>query len=181
MKHNPGTGILPYDFYQRDALEVAPELLGKLLIRRFDTRNEIRLPITEVEVYRGSRDLACHASKGMTPRNRVMFEEGGHIYMYLVYGIHWMLNIVTAPRGVPHALLIRGVGEVSGPGRVTRLLQLDRSFYGISVFDSELVRIENAPQVSDYQTLPRVGIDYAGEPWISKPWRFIISPKKTGH
>jgi DNA-3-methyladenine glycosylase len=163
------------DFYQRDVLEIAPEILGKILVRTFEDGSEIRLPVTEVEIYRGTEDLACHASKGLTERNRVMFGEGGHIYMYLVYGMYWMFNIVTGPSGDPQALLIRGVGNVFGPGKVTRLLKMDRTFYGEPVFASSRIRIEDAPAVMNYVTGPRVGIDYAAEPWKSKPWRLIVN------
>ena len=172
--NNPGL-ILPSEFFTRDVLDIAPEILGKILVRTLPDGSEIRLPLTEVEIYRGVEDKACHASKGMTARNRVMFGEGGHIYMYLVYGMHWMFNIVTGPAGSPEALLIRGVGTVFGPGRVTKLLQMDGSFYGEPIAVSPRIRIENAPSIVRYSTGPRVGIQYAGEPWVSKPWRLRVT------
>jgi len=132
------------------------------------------LPITEVEVYLGEEDQACHASRGVTERNRVMYERGGKIYMYLVYGMHWMFNIVTGEAGHAEALLIRGVGDISGPGRVTRYLQMKRDFYGEDLVTSERIWIEEAPEIEKYSTGPRVGINYAGEPWISAPWRYKI-------
>ncbi|MFH0761590.1 MAG: DNA-3-methyladenine glycosylase [Bacteroidota bacterium] len=167
--------ILPTEFYTRDVLDIAPDILGKILVRTLPDGTEIRLPLTEIEIYRGMEDKACHASKGMTLRNRVMFGEGGHIYMYLVYGMHWMFNIVTGPAGSPEALLIRGAGEFFGPGKVTQLLQMDGSFYGESIAESARIRIENAPSLAHYSTGPRVGIKYAGEPWISKPWRLTVT------
>lgn len=167
--------MIPQDFYQRDVLVTGPEILGKTLVRVFSDGTEIRQPITEVEIYRGTDDLACHASKGMTERNRVMFGKGGYIYMYLVYGMHWMFNIVAGPPGEPQALLIRGVGNVYGPGRVTRLLEMDGTFYGEPLFASSRIRLEEAPPVKSYITGPRVGIDYAEEPWKSKPWRLVVS------
>ncbi len=165
---------LPQDFYTQDALEVAPQILGKMLVRTFSDGTRIRLPVSEIEIYRGGEDLACHASRGMTGRNRVMFGEGGYIYMYLVYGMHWMFNIVTGPAGHPEALLVRGAGEISGPGKVTKHLGMDRSFYGEPLFNSTRICIENAPTVAQYQTGPRIGINYAGEPWLSIPWRLYL-------
>jgi DNA-3-methyladenine glycosylase len=162
------------EFYIRDVLEVGPEILGKILVRTFEDGSELRLPVTEVEMYRGQEDLACHASKGLTERNRVMWGEGGYIYMYLVYGMYWMFNIVTGPENDPQAILIRGVGSVYGPGKVTRLLKMDRSFYGEPLFASSRIRLEDALPVKDYIKGPRVGIHYAAEPWLSMPWRLVV-------
>jgi DNA-3-methyladenine glycosylase len=166
--------MLPKEFFTRDVLEVAPQILGKILVRTFSDGTQIRLPVSEIEIYRGMEDLACHASRGMTERNRVMFGEGGVIYMYLVYGMHWMLNIVTGPAGHPEALLVRGAGEISGPGKVTKHLGMDRSFYGESLCSSSRICIEDAPTVNQYQSGPRIGINYAGEPWLSIPWRLYL-------
>jgi DNA-3-methyladenine glycosylase len=160
-------------FFTRDALTIAPEILGKTLVRILPDGSRICLPVTEVEVYLGTGDLACHASRGMTERNRVMYGRGGIIYMYLVYGMHWMFNIVTGPEGHPEALLIRGAGAISGPGRVTRHLFMGRDFYGEDLTGSGRIWLENSPAVKQYSTGPRVGINYAGEPWVSMPWRFI--------
>ncbi len=172
IKPGPKDNRLDRTFFLRPALVVAPELLGKLIVRRFDDGSILRIPVTEVEVYLGIDDRACHASRGMTPRNRVMFGEGGILYMYLIYGIHWMLNIVTGGAGQPEALLIRGAGAVAGPGKLTALLRMDGSFYGEDLSTSDRVWIEDAPAIGDFTTGPRVGINYAGEPWISKPWRY---------
>lgn len=165
---------LDHAFFCRDALAVAPEILGKPLIRVFPDGTLMSLPVTEVEVYRGSEDLACHASKGMTPRNRVMYGPGGVIYMYLVYGMHWMFNIVAGEEGNPSALLIRGAGDITGPGRVTGHLGMGRDFYGEDLVLSDRIWLEDSPLVKNYSTGPRVGINYAGEPWVSIPWRFRI-------
>jgi DNA-3-methyladenine glycosylase len=166
---------LPVEFFRRDVLTVAPALLGKLLTRKFSNGNTERYVITEVEAYSAPLDLACHASKGKTLRTEVMFRGGGLIYVYLIYGIYWMLNIVTGREGDASAVLIRGVQGVSGPGRVGKMLQLDKSFYGESLSASERIWIENSPASPRFQELPRVGISYAGEPWISKPWRFLAA------
>jgi DNA-3-methyladenine glycosylase len=162
------------DFYLRDVLQVAPELLGKMLVRQFDNGRIERYRITEVEAYRGVEDLACHASKGRTPRTEVMFQEGGTIYVYLIYGQYWMLNLVTGFEGDASAVLIRGIEGFSGPGRVGRELQIDRSFYGENLLNSERIWVEDADPVLEIRTSKRVGIDYAGE-WVDKLWRFYTN------
>lgn len=164
---------LTADFYTRDVLEVAPELIGKRLVRVMPDGETTGFVITETEAYRGTDDLACHASKGMTPRTRVMFEQGGLLYMYLVYGMHWMLNVVTSVKDNPQAVLIRGVEKVSGPGRVTRTLALDRSFNEECLLTSGRIWIEESGIRPEYTTHPRIGIDYAGEHWKNMPWRFL--------
>jgi DNA-3-methyladenine glycosylase len=164
---------LPDEFYRRPVLEVAPELLGKLLVRRFGKDDLKAFVITEVEAYSGNGDLACHASKGMTPRTEVMFRKGGLVYVYLIYGIHWLLNIVTGEKGDASAVLIRGVAGYPGPGRVGKALGLDKSFYGENLIKSKRIWIEDQHKPASYTTAPRIGIDYAGEPWKSNPWRFI--------
>ena len=165
---------LQRDFYSRDVLEVAPQLLGQHLVRIGPEGNLSSYVITETEAYRGGEDLACHASKGKTPRTEVMFGEGGHLYMYLIYGMYWMMNVVCGDKGVPQAVLFRGLREVSGPGRLTSLLDMDRSFYGEDLVSSERIWIEESGSSPAYSSGPRVGIDYAGLPWKNKPWRFLI-------
>lgn len=165
------------DFYCRDVLEVAPGLLGQHLVRVGADGSRSVYVITETEAYRGGEDLACHASKGMTPRTRVMFGEGGYIYMYLIYGMYWMMNVVTGPEGMPQAVLFRGLREVSGPGRLTRLLGVDRDFYGEDLVKSGRIWIEESGMTPAYTTGPRVGVAYAGEPWKDMPWRFLLDSK----
>jgi DNA-3-methyladenine glycosylase len=165
---------LPNSFFQRNVLEVAPELLGKIIVRKLNNGKVIRFIITEVEAYSGEGDLACHASKGKTPRTEVMFREGGLVYVYLIYGMYWMLNIVAGKENDASAVLIRGVKNISGPGRVGKALELDKSFNGENLFTSERIWIENGETIENYIASPRIGINYAGEPWISKPWRFIM-------
>ncbi|SHF44936.1 DNA-3-methyladenine glycosylase [Mariniphaga anaerophila] len=172
---------LPASFFRRSVLDVAPDLLGKVLVRKFDDENLTRYVITEVEAYNGQGDLACHASKGKTPRTEVMFREGGLVYVYLVYGIHWMLNIVAGRKEDASAVLIRGLENIEGPGRVGKELLLDKSFYGENLSVSKRIWIEDSEVELEYATSPRVGINYAGEPWVSKPWRFVAtSLKQTG-
>lgn len=169
------TERLDREFYTRDVLEVAPSLLGKQLVRAWPDGSQSRYVISETEAYRGGDDLACHASKGITPRTKVMFGEGGSIYMYLIYGMHWMMNVVTADEGVPQAVLFRGLLEASGPGRLSRLLQVDKGFYGEDLVHSERIWIEDCGAEVSYSTGPRVGIDYAGQPWKDKPWRYLMN------
>ncbi len=165
---------IPNSFFLREVTIVAPELLGKILIRNFDDGRIQKFMITETEAYRGGDDKACHANKGLTARTKVMFDEGGLIYVYLIYGMYWMLNFVTGKREDSSAVLIRGLEDISGPGRVGRALQLDKSFYGENLETSERIWIEDSGKNPTFTTSPRIGIDYAGEPWISKPWRFVL-------
>lgn len=164
---------LPPDFFLRDVLEVAPDLLGKVLVRRFEDGRIERYRIVETEAYRGVEDVACHASKGRTPRTEVMFQEGGTVYVYLIYGMYWLLNLVTGSEGDASAVLIRGIEGCSGPGRVGRELKLDRSFYGESLITSPRIWIEDAQPVAEIKTSKRIGIGYAGE-WANKLWRFYL-------
>ena len=163
------------EFYSRDVLEVAPSLLGKHLVRMWPDGKKSTYIIAETEAYRGEEDRACHASRGRTPRTEVMFGEGGHIYMYLIYGMYWMMNVVTALEGVPQAVLFRGLVDASGPGRLTRLLQVDKDYYGEDLVYSQRIWIEESGKQPNYTTGPRVGINYAGEPWKDVPWRFLIN------
>jgi len=165
---------LSRSFYTRDVLEIAPEILGKNLIICQDHLMH-RHAITEVEIYRGTEDLACHVSKGRTQRNAIMFEQGGVLYVYLIYGMHWMLNVVTGRGDNPQALLIRGLEDVNGPGRVSKALGIDRSFYGEDLITSQRIWIEdNTVRHREIIRMPRVGIDYAGEYWKNKPWRYVL-------
>jgi DNA-3-methyladenine glycosylase len=167
---------LDKQFFIRDVLDVAPDLLGKVIVRKFDGGEIKKFVITEVEAYRGEEDLACHVSKGRTKRTEVMYMEGGHIYIYLIYGMYYMLNFVTSHKENPQAVLIRGAGNVTGPGRVGKLLQIDKSFNKQSLLTSENFWIEKELlKKVKYRTDVRVGIDYAGEYWKNKPWRFIMT------
>lgn len=163
-------------FFTRDVLTVAPELLGKVMAVR--SKNDIirRFRITETEAYRGADDKACHASRGRTARTEVMFHEGGKLYVYFVYGMYWMLNIVTGNENDPQAVLIRSLENCPGPGRVTKLLGIDRSFYGEDLVTSSRMWIEDPGKMPVYKTGPRIGINYAGELWKSKPWRYYVMP-----
>jgi len=165
---------LTSDFYLRDVLLVAPELLGKQLVCVLPDGFVLKHQITEVEAYKGINDLACHASKGLTERNRVMFQQGGLVYVYLIYGMYWMLNVVTSGVGNPEAVLIRGITGFSGPGRLTKHLRIDKSFYGEDLTISKRIWIEDLGISPKIKTTPRIGVDYAGSYWANIPWRFIV-------
>jgi len=162
------------DFYTRDVLDIAGEIMGKsLIVRQKD--GAYKQAITEVEIYRGTEDKGSHVSRGRTKRNEIMFDQGGLLYVYLVYGMHWMLNIVTGTIEEPQALLIRGLEKINGPGRLTKALGIDRSFHGEDLVTSRRIWVEDTP-VNNREIIqkPRVGIDYAGDYWKNKPWRYIL-------
>lgn len=165
---------LKSNFYSRDVLLVAPELLGKLLVCVDSAGNMLKHQITEVEAYKGVTDLACHASKGKTERNKVMFQQGGLAYVYFIYGMYWMLNVVTSVEGNPEAVLIRGIDCYSGPGRLTRYLNIDKTYNGEDFASSQRIWIEDVGLTPRFKTTPRIGVDYAGPYWAKMPWRFII-------
>jgi len=163
----------------RDTVKLARELLGLRLARRRADGTILRARITETEAYHGPEDRACHASKGRTARTEVMYGGPGRWYVYLCYGIHEMLNLVTGPEEWPAAILIRGVEGVSGPGRVTKRFGIGRALNGAPATDlAGDLWIEHADPGEDpvlpHEVLsgPRVGVDYAGEEWAAKPWRF---------
>lgn len=166
---------LSRNFFNQDVLDVAPNLLGAEIVMPYK-KNLQRYTILEVEAYRGTEDLACHASKGKTSRTEIMYSEGGHIYVYLIYGIYWMLNVVSGIKNNPQAILIRGIKDCYGPGRVSKLLAINKSFYGEDLCSSSRIWIEKTPTDCPREiiTQARVGIDYAGDIWRNKPWRFSI-------
>jgi DNA-3-methyladenine glycosylase len=164
---------LTRDFYIRDVLEVAPDLIGKNLVCNHNGHISANT-IMEVEAYRGIEDQACHARFGFTRRNSVMYKAGGPLYVYLVYGIHWMLNVVTGPLNKPQAVLIRGIQGYLGPGILTKALGIEKSFYGEDLVRSKRIWIEPHLENPVILQKPRIGIDYAGEPWKSIAWRYIL-------
>jgi len=167
---------LEIDFYRQDAVTVAEKLLGQILVRKWDDGTESRYQITETEAYFGVEDLACHASKGRTPRTEIMYADGGKVYVYLIYGMYWMLNVVTGDENHPQAVLIRGLDDVLGSGKVGRLLKMDKTFYGEDLLSSNRIWIEDSTETVNFVTAARVGIEYAGDEWKNKPWRFILKP-----
>lgn len=169
--------IDPSEWHGRQTVALARALLGKVLVRSTPESRDARV-ILETEAYVGAHDLACHASKGCTPRTRVMFGPGGVWYVYLCYGIHEMLNLVVGPAGHPAAILIRAVEGAIGPGRVTKRLSIDRSLNGLPAAPATGLHLEDHGIVVPRKHVvagPRVGVDYAGPIWAAKPWRFRIA------
>ena len=169
--------VLPKSFFNRSTLDVACELMGKQLCRKMEDGSIIRLRVNEAEAYDGPEDKACHAHKGKTPRNAVMFGPGGIWYVYICYGMHWMLNVVTGPLDYPAAVLLRGAGDVIGPGRLTKALTVDRQFDGAKVARASKLWFEDdGIELSDsaIERTPRIGIGYAGGKWVSAPYRFVV-------
>ncbi|MBP9743540.1 MAG: DNA-3-methyladenine glycosylase [Burkholderiales bacterium] len=165
--------LLPEHFYLNDTPALARSLLGKYLMRRIDKEIHAYI-ISEVEAYHGLEDKACHARFGRTRRNEVMFQSGGRWYIYLCYGIHWMLNIVTGDTTHPAAILIRGIDNVFGPGKVTKMLQIDKRLNGKLAVESENLWIEDHGYIpQQIIATPRIGIAYAQE-YKDVPWRFVL-------
>lgn len=169
-------------FYRRDAQEVARDLLGKLLVRHGAVPRVGR--IVETEAYLGEHDLASHARFGRTGRTEVMYGTPGRSYVYLIYGIYNMLNVVCAEEGDPQAVLVRALEPVSGisvavdgPGKLTRALEIDRSFNALPLNQPPLSIHHGSIHQGSLEparilVTPRIGIDYAGE-WREAPLRFL--------
>ena len=160
------------EFFLRDALEVAPELVGKTLVSSLPGAQERRLVITETEVYRGVEDSACHAHRGRTKRTEMLYRPGGAVYVYLCYGIHWLLNVITGPEDFPQGVLIRACEGFEGPGKLTKYLGITGAQNGIDICSSPLLRIEDEGRKVNIITDKRVGIAYAEKADRERLWRF---------
>lgn len=166
--------------FERPTLRVARALLGTFVVVRAGAAM-----ITEVEAYKGPRDLACHARLGRrTRRTEPLYGPGGTVYVYLVYGLHWLLNFSTAGREKPEAVLVRAVlledEPLVGPGRVTRRLAIDGRFDGRDATTSRAIRVEDRGVRVPPRFVrrgPRIGVDYAGAYWAARPWRLWIEPE----
>ena len=161
--------MIGYEFFHRPCLEVARDLVGKVIIC-----GDKRLRITETEAYCGEADTACHAHKGRTKRTEIMYRQAGTLYVYLCYGMHWLMNIVTGEEDQPEAVLIRACDEAPGPGRLTKALGIDGSFNGQSICGNPSIRLEDDGFVCQVTTGKRVGIGYASQEDQNRPWRFIM-------
>ena len=182
---------LPYNFYNRPTLTVARELIGARLIRVLDGVKLVGL-ISETEAYISQKDLACHAKAGLTARTAVMFGGPGHAYVYFTYGNHWMLNTVTEREGFPAAVLIRAIQPIEGmeimsarrsgrdtfgPGKLTQAMGITKSENGVDLTKTTHgLWIEAGLKVPNSLVTkgPRVGLNNTPEPWLSKPWRFLV-------
>ena len=170
--------ILSKSFFDRDTKTVARELLGKFLVRKIG-KKEIAGMITETEAYDGLQDKASHASKGRTKRTEIMFGHAGNFYVYLVYGMNYMLKVVTREHGYPAAVLIRGIANANGPGKVTRFFHINKAFNQKPASASTGLWFEDRGEAllkSKVKKLSRVGVAYAGPVWSAKKWRFTIKP-----
>ena len=194
---------LTRQFYTQPTLKVAKELLGKYIIHLIG-KKRLEGMITETEAYIGPQDKACHAYGGkITPRNKAEYLIGGHIYIYLVYGLYWQLNFSTYKSGKPECVLIRVLvprttfqkkdqvnqggtlkvvrGLADGPGKLCRYLKLDKSFYGEDLTKSKKIWLEDRGvkvKPSQIITTKRIGIDYAGPYWANRKWRFLLKDDK---
>ena len=164
---------LDYRFFHRNCLDVARDLVGKILVHETET-GQLRLRISETEAYWGKDDTACHVSKGRTPRTEVFFSDAGTLYVYLCYGMHWMLNIVTGEENAPEAVLIRACeGNFNGPGKLTKALGITGQLNRGSILGDELW-IEDDGFSCGIRELPRVGIGYASPEDQARLWRFQL-------
>ena len=171
--------ILGKSFFARPVVEVAPDMLGKYIVCSAGN-HEVYSKIIEVEAYDGPYDLACHASKGRTKKTEVLWSDPGTLYVYLVYGMHWMLNVVTTAKDYPAAVLIRATVDAVGPGRVTKYFGINKSLHGkIATTRSGLWFEDRGELISKNHILrtPRIGVDYAGPVWAKKPYRFVLDTK----
>ncbi len=162
---------LTYGFYHRECLEVARDLVGKVLVHR-TAEGEKRLRISETEAYCGETDTACHAHKGRTNRTEVLYGDAGTIYVYLCYGIHELMNIVTGEVDAPQAVLIRACVNAPGPGRLTKALGITWEYNWQSIVENETLWIEDDGYRCEIALDKRVGIGYASEEDQNRLWRF---------
>jgi DNA-3-methyladenine glycosylase len=188
-------GILPRDFYDHPTLTVARQLIGARLVRILNGKRLVGL-IVETEAYVSEKDLACHAKAGLTPRTAVMYGKPGHAYVYFTYGNHWMLNVVTEREGFPAAALIRAIQPIEGvevmskrrggrdtfgPGKLTQAMGIGKRENNADLTESASgLWIEAGVQVPNSLVTksPRVGLNNTPEPWLSKPWRFMVKDWK---
>jgi DNA-3-methyladenine glycosylase len=190
--------LLQRDFYAQNTHKVARGLLGKLIVRRWRGKN-IAGRIVEVESYVGQNDAACHAARGKTKRNEIMFGEAGYAYVYLIYGMYHCLNIVTGGKDFPAAVLIRALEPIkeinlmskyrktnvlnnltTGPGKLTQALQITRILDGEDLTLRNKLFVEDDGfkiESSEILRSPRVGVDYAGED-AKLLWRYCIRDSK---
>jgi DNA-3-methyladenine glycosylase len=180
LRHSSGVKKLPRQFYDRKTTVVAQELLGKFLINKSANIERIG-KIVEVEAYLGEHDLAAHSSKGLTERTKIMFGPPGHAYVYLVYGMHHCMNVVTERAGNGAAVLIRALepvknlaGKTNGPGLLCRAMEIDRRLNGQDLLSDDFFIA--APDVAETFALvkrPRIGVDYAKH-WAKRLLRFYL-------
>ncbi|HEX2449069.1 MAG TPA: DNA-3-methyladenine glycosylase [Methyloceanibacter sp.] len=170
--------LLNQDFFDQAADKVAFHLIGCRLHWHEGKQSQSRL-ITETEAYIGPEDLASHAARGRTERNDALFGPSGRFYVYLIYGRHWMLNVVTGPIGFPAAVLIRSLDGLKGPARVTKALNITGDLNGQIASEKTGVWFTETPQPVRRPIIrsARIGVEYSGPVWSQKPYRFVLSSK----
>ena len=175
MKLDAAGSILTADFFDRDAEAVASDLIGCHLVRR-RSNTICRSRITETEAYVGPHDLACHAARGRTQRTETMFGPPGTLYIYLAYGLHWMLNVVTGPIGYPAAVLIRSTETNTGPGRLSKAIGMTKVLNGLAASERSGLWFVPSAKPSRRQIIrtARIGVEYAGPLWSLKEYRFVL-------
>jgi DNA-3-methyladenine glycosylase len=167
-----GDRALTAAFFYRTALKIARDLIGCRLHVRGQIQPRV---ITETEAYVGPQDLASHAANGRTKRNEAMFGLPGSFYVYFVYGLHWMLNVVTGPGDYPAAVLIRSVEGIVGPARLTKALGINGDLNGkMAGRETGVWFSEETPSRKQIIRSARIGVDYAGPVWSAKPYRFSL-------
>ena len=160
---------LTYEFYHRPCLEVARDLVGKVLVC-----NGNQLRISETEAYCGESDTACHASRGKTRRNEVLYADAGTVYVYLCYGMHWMLNLITGDPEDPQGVLIRACVDAPGPGRLTKKLGITGEMNRLNAVTSDVLWVGDDGLRCGIDLDKRVGIGYASQEDQDRLWRFKI-------
>lgn len=160
-------------FFHRPCVAVAKDLVGKLLVRQTPD-GLVTMRISQTEAYCGEADTACHAHKGRTNRTEVMYGKAGTLYVYLCYGIHWLMNVVTGEENEPEAVLIRACAEAPGPGKLTKALAITGQFNRMNVCEQDLLWIADDGFSCRVRTDKRVGIGYASQEDQLRLWRFIM-------
>jgi DNA-3-methyladenine glycosylase len=159
---------LEREFFARDALSVARDLVGCRVVR-----GDMSIVITETEAYGGETDTACHASRGRTKRTEVLYRDAGTLYVYLCYGMHWLMNVVTGEEDDPQCVLLRAGVGAKGPALLTRALKIDRSLNGASALTSDEIWFETG-EAHEIEEKARVGIAYAAPEDRDRLWRFVM-------
>ncbi|MDP6631362.1 MAG: DNA-3-methyladenine glycosylase [Kiritimatiellia bacterium] len=183
---------MPREFYGRPTLDVAPELLGKVLVHRVGDI-EMAGRVIEVEAYLGPEDLASHAARKTSKRARIMFGPPGMVYIYLIYGMHHCLNFVTEKDGTAGAVLVRAVEPIAeiehmrlnraptvsdhnlanGPGKLCQAMAIDLTHNRTDACSDTIWLEDRGGVTGPIRQTPRIGVDYAGQ-WAEKLWRFTI-------